>query len=37
MKGLVKTVKGEGNIEVRDIPVPKIQNDNDVLIRISAA
>jgi L-iditol 2-dehydrogenase len=37
MKGLVKTAKGAGNIEVRDVPVPKIQNDDDVLIRISAA
>ncbi|MDR2019621.1 MAG: alcohol dehydrogenase catalytic domain-containing protein [Treponema sp.] len=37
MKALVKTAKGDGNIEVRDIPVPKIKNDDDVLIRISAA
>jgi threonine dehydrogenase-like Zn-dependent dehydrogenase len=37
MKGLVKAAKGDGNIEVRDIPVPGIQNDDDVLIKISAA
>jgi L-iditol 2-dehydrogenase len=37
MKALVKTAKGEGNIEVRDIPVPRIKDDNDVLIKISAA
>ncbi|MDR2158932.1 MAG: alcohol dehydrogenase catalytic domain-containing protein [Treponema sp.] len=33
----MKTAKGKGNIEVRDIPVPRIRNDDDVLIRISAA
>jgi L-iditol 2-dehydrogenase len=37
MKGLVKTAKGRGNIEVRELPVPVIQNDDDVLIKISAA
>jgi L-iditol 2-dehydrogenase len=37
MKALVKTAQGDGNIEVRDIPVPKIKNNNDVLIKISAA
>jgi L-iditol 2-dehydrogenase len=37
MKALVKTAKGIGNIEVRDIPVPGIKNDDDVLIKISAA
>ena len=37
MKGLVKTAKGKGNIEVRDIPVPRVRNEDDVLIRISAA
>ncbi|MDR1507114.1 MAG: alcohol dehydrogenase catalytic domain-containing protein [Treponema sp.] len=37
MRALVKTAKGDGNIEVRDIPVPKIKNDDDVLIRISAS
>jgi L-iditol 2-dehydrogenase len=37
MKALVKAAKGEGNIEVRDVPVPEIKNHDDVLIRISAA
>jgi L-iditol 2-dehydrogenase len=37
MKGLVKTAKGVGNIEVRELPVPVIKNDDDVLIKISAA
>lgn len=37
MKALVKTAKGEGCIEVRDVPVPKIRNHDDVLIRVSAA
>jgi L-iditol 2-dehydrogenase len=37
MKALVKIAKGIGNIEVRDVPVPSIQNDDEVLIKISAA
>jgi L-iditol 2-dehydrogenase len=37
MKALVKTARGDGNIEVREIPAPKIQNDDDILIKISAA
>jgi L-iditol 2-dehydrogenase len=37
VKALVKTAKGEGCIEVRDVPVPKIKNDDEALIRISAA
>jgi L-iditol 2-dehydrogenase len=37
MKGLVKTAKGKGYIEIRDIPIPRIQKDDEVLIRISAA
>jgi L-iditol 2-dehydrogenase len=37
MKALVKTARGEGNIEVRDIPVPIIKSSDDVLIKINAA
>jgi L-iditol 2-dehydrogenase len=37
MKGLVKTAKGRGNIEVRELPVPVIKHDDEVLIRIGAA
>ncbi|MDR1306408.1 MAG: alcohol dehydrogenase catalytic domain-containing protein [Treponema sp.] len=37
MKGLVKTARGPGNIEVRELPVPSIKNDDEVLIKISAA
>jgi L-iditol 2-dehydrogenase len=37
MKGLVKTARGAGNIEVREVPVPAIKNDDEVLIKISAA
>ena len=37
MKALVKTAKGEGNIEVRDVPKPAIAHDDELLIRINAA
>jgi L-iditol 2-dehydrogenase len=37
MKGLVKTAKGAGNIEVRDVPLPSITKDDEVMIKISAA
>lgn len=36
MKALVKTAKGVGLIEVRDVPVPEI-GENDVLIEVKAA
>jgi L-iditol 2-dehydrogenase len=36
MKALVKTKKGEGNIEVMDMPVPII-SDDEVLIKVRAA
>ncbi len=36
MKALVKTGKGKGLIEVREVPIPEI-GDNDVLIEIKAA
>ena len=37
MKALVKYAKGVGNVEVRDVPKPAIQHDNDVLIKVRAA
>lgn len=37
MKALVKTAKGPGNIEVRDVPVPAVRADDWVLIRVKAA
>lgn len=37
MKALMKTAPGVGNFEIRDIPVPKIKKDDEVLIRVSAA
>lgn len=36
LKALVKTAKGEGNIEVLEMPVPVI-NDDEVLIKVKAA
>ncbi|MFZ5515182.1 MAG: zinc-dependent alcohol dehydrogenase [Candidatus Zhuqueibacterota bacterium] len=36
MKALVKTAKGKGLIEVRDVPVPRI-GDDEVLIDVKAA
>jgi L-iditol 2-dehydrogenase len=36
MLALVKTEKGIGNIELRDVPTPKI-DDNEVLVEIKAA
>lgn len=36
MVGLVKTAKGEGNLELREVPVPSIQPD-EVLLKILAA
>ena len=36
MTALVKTAKGEGLVELRDVPVPKI-GDGDVLIEVKAA
>jgi L-iditol 2-dehydrogenase len=36
MTALVKTLKGEGNVELRQVPVPAI-GDNEVLIEVKAA
>ena len=33
MKALVKTKKGQGNLEIEDVPIPEI-NDNEVLIKV---
>ncbi len=37
MKALVKTAKGPGNIEVRDVPEPKLTEPDWVLIKVQAA
>ena len=37
MKALVKTAKGDGNLEIRDLPKPQLKQDDDVLIRVLAA
>lgn len=37
MKALMKTEKGEGHFEIREIPKPAVQNPYDVLIRVCAA
>lgn len=37
MRALMKTKKGVGHFEVRDIPIPAVQKPDDVLIRVSAA
>jgi L-iditol 2-dehydrogenase len=37
MKALVKTQKGDGFIEVRDMPIPKLPGEDWVLIRVKAA
>ena len=34
MKALVKTAKGEGNVEILERPLPKIRKD-EVLIRVA--
>ena len=36
MKALVKTAPGKGNMEIRELPVPEI-NENEVLIKVYAA
>lgn len=36
LKSLMKTAKGPGNLELRDIPKPE-PNDNEVLIKVKAA
>lgn len=36
MKALVKTKRGVGNIEVKDVPMVKIPKDNFVLIKVKA-
>lgn len=33
MKGLLKTKKGKGYLEIKDLPIPEI-NDNEVLIKV---
>lgn len=37
MRALMKTEKGVGHFEVRDIPVPTLKKPDDVLIRVLAA
>lgn len=37
MKALMKVSKGPGNIEIRDMEVPKIPQDDWVLIKVKAA
>ncbi|MCK5156750.1 MAG: zinc-binding dehydrogenase [Spirochaetales bacterium] len=37
MRALMKVAKGPGNIEVRDIDIPKIPEENWVLIKVKAA
>ena len=37
MKALVKTEKGPGHVEVRDVPEPKLTRDDWVKIRVKAA
>lgn len=37
MKALVKTAKGPGNIEVREVPVPELTEPDWVLIKVKAA
>jgi L-iditol 2-dehydrogenase len=37
MKALQKYEKGKGFVEVREVPVPKIQHDDEVLINVKAA
>ena len=37
MRALVKTAKGPGHIEVRDVPAPAVGGDDWVLIRVKAA
>ena len=37
MRALMKTEPGVGHFEVRDIPIPKVKETDDVLIRVTAA
>lgn len=37
MKALMKTQKGVGHFEICDIPAPEVQNEDDVVIKVSAA
>lgn len=37
MKALVKTAKGKGNIEIREVPHPDLPGDDWVIIRVKAA
>ena len=37
MKALMKVAKGKGNLEICDILRPKIKNEDDVLIEVTAA
>lgn len=34
MKALVKTKKGVGFVEVKDVPKPEIKTEHDILIRV---
>ena len=34
MKAMVKTTKGVGFVEVKDVPKPEIKTENDILIRV---
>ncbi len=34
MKAVVKYGKGRGLVEIRDVPEPKIERDDDVLIEV---
>ncbi len=36
MKALVKYAKGEGNVEVRDVPRPELCGDNWVIVKVAA-
>lgn len=37
MRGIVKTKKGSGNIEIRDYPIPELRGEDWVLIEVKAA
>jgi len=37
MKALMKVAKGYGNIEIREVEIPEIIRDDDVLIKVKAA
>ncbi len=37
MKALIKTAKGYGNIEVREVPYPELPGEDWVIIKVRAA